>query len=63
MLLKRKNWRHWNDRYKTSKLEYLRHIRKSALTKEAKETLVKTVKETYTVEEIERANAILDVSE
>ena len=27
-------------------LEYLRHIRKSALTKEAKETLVKTVKET-----------------
>ena len=44
-------------------LEYLRHIRKGALTKEAKETLVKTVKETYTVEEIERANVILDVSE
>lgn len=44
-------------------LEYLRYIRKSALTKEAKETLVKTVKETYTVEEIERANVILDVSE
>ena len=44
-------------------LEYLRHIRKGALTKEAKETLVKTVKETYTVEEIERANAILDVAQ
>lgn len=44
-------------------LEYLRHIRKGALTKDAKETLVKTVKETYTVEEIEKANSILDACE
>lgn len=41
-------------------LEYLKQIRSGNLKGEAKETLVNTVKDTYSVEEIEEANKILE---
>lgn len=41
-------------------LEYLKQIRSGNLKGEAKEVLVKTVKDTYSVEEIEEANKILE---
>ncbi|WP_279006054.1 hypothetical protein [Thomasclavelia cocleata] len=40
-------------------LEYLKQIRNGNLKDDAKKRLVQTVKETYTSEEIEEANAIL----
>lgn len=41
-------------------LEYLRKIRNGVIKGSAKDTLIETVKNDYTAEEIERANAFLN---